>query len=88
MSCLTKTLILCAGLSAGYYLGNKLINKETETNLYEIIKKNETHYLKSKENNETILLRTINNKVYGGDLEHLIQGAKTLKKETGEKTYE
>ena len=81
MGCLTKTLILGASLLGGYYLGNKIVNTNTKTNQYEIIQKEDKYYLKSKEHNKAIQLRTFNKKTYGGDLEHLIKGAKTRRGE-------
>ncbi len=81
MGCLTKTLILGASLLGGYYLGNKVVNTNTKTDLYEIIQKEDKHYLKSKEHNKTLQLRTFDKKTYAGDLEHLIRGAKETRGE-------
>ncbi len=84
--CLTKILIISATMSLGYCTGKNLVSNKTETDLYKIIKEEDKHYLKSKEDENKIILRTINNKTYGGTLEHQIQGIKELKKQGD--TYE
>ena len=85
--CLINTLILGAGLFAGYHLGAKFVKQNTSTEKYEIVDANNNYFLRSKELNKTIKLREINNNVLGGDLEHLIKGAKLLKDKEFKEKY-
>ena len=84
---LINTLILGAGIFAGYTLGEKLVNKKLETPKYEITQQDDNYYLTSKKLDKIIQLRKINNNIIGGDLEHLIKGAKELKEHEIKRKY-
>ena len=78
MSKITKRLILTGSLILGYHLGGNLVNNNTKTTQYELVKKENTTYLNSKETQEKHPLRKINNETYMGTLEHLVNGVKEL----------
>lgn len=87
MSKLFKTALFLGTLTLGYYAGKKFVNTTTKTDSYEIIQRENNHYL-INEKQDTLQLQAINNQLVLGDLEYMIHTIKTALPETNYKSRE
>jgi len=78
MSKLGKMLLFAGCFTAGYFVGKGFVNKDVVSSKYEVVQREDNHFLRSKELDKSYVLREINREVYMGDLEHMINGVKEM----------
>ncbi|MFP4568079.1 MAG: hypothetical protein ACLFN8_03980 [Candidatus Woesearchaeota archaeon] len=65
------TLTIIGTLAAGYLIGKNIPCHTQETEKYEIIQRNQDHYLRSKEQNKTYIIQETPKNLYIGTSEDL-----------------